>query len=132
MANEGHIEMNLLNALRRAQQACEIVWNEHLGEAGITIRQALVLDVLMQSPGRSQAELMQLTSIDRATVSDVVKRLLRHKMVERVRSEKDSRAYVITITPAGKKAWAAAKKAAPRVERDLRKTQAMVDLRGVA
>jgi DNA-binding MarR family transcriptional regulator len=132
MANEGHIEMNLLNALRRAQQACEIVWNEHLGEEGITIRQALVLDALIQSPKRSQSELMQLTSIDRATVSDIVKRLLRQGLVERVRSETDSRAYEISISPAGKRAWAAAKKAAPKVERDLRKTQAMVDLRGVA
>jgi DNA-binding MarR family transcriptional regulator len=63
--------------------------------------------------------LVEHTGIDRSTMADVVRRLVKKRLVHRRRSRHDSRAYALLITPEGRSLLALAKPMASRVERQL-------------
>lgn len=85
---------------RRLQQASYQLWNAVVSEE-ITAPQFVVLNVLAAAPGIDQRTLGELSSLDRSTTAEVVSRLDRRGLVERVRDDQDRRRNVLQLTPAG-------------------------------
>jgi MarR family transcriptional regulator, transcriptional regulator for hemolysin len=72
-------------------------------EIPITIDQWLLLQQIAIQPGISQQQLAVVTDKDPASVTRSVTLLLKRKLVARVQSKQDARAYTLTVTDAGKK-----------------------------
>ncbi len=86
--------------LRRAQQAHLAVWQSEVSSE-VTSVQFAVMDILARTPGASQIELCALLDLDRSTIADIVARLERRGLIERVRDVDDRRRNVLHLTAAG-------------------------------
>ena len=94
-------------------------------DAELTLSQASVLRAIRDAKGDpSQTDLVNATRIDRSTLADVMRRLLKTKLVARQRSKDDARAYKVTITQAGRSKLEeferAEKKARPEIKATLK------------
>ena len=94
MAQPGHLA-------RRLQQASYLLWTTIVSEE-VTAPQFVVLNVLAARPGVDQRTLGEAASLDRSTAADVVGRLVRRGLVERVRDATDRRRNVLQLTQAGR------------------------------
>lgn len=90
---------------RRLQQASYQLWNAVVSEE-VTAPQFVVLNVLAASPDIDQRTLAERASLDRSTTAEVVSRLARRGLLERVRDESDRRRNLLQLTPDGVKALA--------------------------
>lgn len=99
--------MSVLYTLHAAEQTAAHLWSEHTkaaaigGADGLTLRQLALLEAINDAPGSSQTQLVEMTRIDRSTLADIVRRLVRRDLVKRVRQRDDARAYALRLTPAG-------------------------------
>ncbi len=105
--------------LHRACQCAEEMFQAETDGLGITPRQFAVLEKINERQGLSQADLVELTSIDRSTMADVVRRLVRKQFVHRRRTKSDARTYALAITPEGRTALALVHPIASRVDQQL-------------
>lgn len=87
--------------LRRAQQAHVAVWQSEVSRE-VTSVQFGVLSVLDRTPGASQTELCAQLDLDRSTIADIVARLERRGLIERIRDAGDKRRNVLSLTAAGR------------------------------
>ncbi|MEZ5817272.1 MAG: MarR family winged helix-turn-helix transcriptional regulator [Hyphomicrobiaceae bacterium] len=85
----------------------------------VTLRQMLVLQAIAETPDGSQAALVRRTGIDRSTMAEIVKRLVRRGMISRRRSRTDERAYKVRLTPQGEAILDVAAPYLEQVEADL-------------
>ena len=108
-----------LHMLHRASQAADEMFANETTGADLTPRQFAVLAALETLESASQTQIVDLTGIDRSTLADIVKRLVKRGLLNRRRSRSDARAYVVRLTPEGKTALLAIKPAARRVEERL-------------
>jgi DNA-binding MarR family transcriptional regulator len=60
------------------------------------------------------------TSVDRSTLADVVRRLVKQRLATRKRNKADSRAYDVALTDEGRAQLQAARKAARQTDKALR------------
>jgi DNA-binding MarR family transcriptional regulator len=105
--------------LHRASQAAdELIASETTG-ADLTPRQFAVLAALEVLESASQTQIVDATGIDRSTLADIVKRLVKRGLLNRRRSRSDARAYVVRMTIEGRAVLLATKPAAQRVEERL-------------
>jgi DNA-binding MarR family transcriptional regulator len=88
--------------LRRAQQAHVAAWQREVS-ADVTSVQFGVMNVLSANPGASQRELCEHLDLDRSTIADIVARLERHGIVERVRDAGDKRRNIVRLTAEGQR-----------------------------
>jgi DNA-binding MarR family transcriptional regulator len=72
-----------------------------LGGDDLTPRQYAVLLTVAQNEGLSQTQLVDLTGIDRSTLADVVRRMLKKGLLHRRRTREDARAYSVKLTDEG-------------------------------
>ncbi|WP_291154827.1 MarR family transcriptional regulator [Hyphomicrobium sp.] len=72
-----------------------------MSEYDLTARQYAVLVALARSEGLSQSKLVDATGIDRSTMADIVRRMLKKGIIQRKRDKDDARAYEVTITSEG-------------------------------
>lgn len=79
----------------------------------LTPRQFAVLLTVSQNEGLSQTDLVLLTGIDRSTLADIVRRMLKKGLLQRRRTREDARAYAVKLTDEGARILAAAQ---PKVE----------------
>jgi DNA-binding MarR family transcriptional regulator len=86
--------------LRRCHQRSEELFTEALGSDGPTRQQIALLVTVCQHPAASQAELVNLTGIDKNTLTQMIKRLTARGLLERRRGEHDARTNEIHATPA--------------------------------
>ncbi|MDA8290324.1 MAG: MarR family winged helix-turn-helix transcriptional regulator [Actinomycetota bacterium] len=86
---------------RRLQQASYTLWAAMVSDE-VTAPQFVVLNVLCTTPHIDQRTLGERASLDRSTVADVVARLVRRGLVERVRDTVDRRRNVLALTGAGR------------------------------
>jgi DNA-binding MarR family transcriptional regulator len=90
------------------------------GTAGdLTPRQYAVLVTVAENEGLSQTRLIERTGIDRSTVSDIVRRMIKKGLVRRRRTHKDGRAYSLKLTEDGWRTLTAAQPIMQRVNRDV-------------
>jgi DNA-binding MarR family transcriptional regulator len=105
--------------LRRCNQFFGDLFAQESGDKDLTRQQYLVLTALDQHDGASQTMLVEATGVDRSTLAEMVRRMLARGLLSRSRTEKDARANIVSITPAGRRALRSAKLAVERAERQL-------------
>jgi DNA-binding MarR family transcriptional regulator len=110
--------MDILSGIHRAEQAAALLFSENVA-AKMTVRQAVVLKAVLDTPGCSQTDLVNATGVDRSTLADIVRRLQRRGWLQRRRTKEDARAYAVQLTPEGHKALQSARHAATKTEKQL-------------
>ena len=84
-------------------------------EAGdLTPRQFAVLYTVANNEGLSQTNLVDKTGIDRSTLADIIRRMLKKGLLQRRRTKEDARAYAVKLTDEG---WRVLKSAEPMARR---------------
>ena len=114
-----HSNTSLIHALHRASQVAEVRFARELGDIDITPRQLAVLAVIDARDGPSQTDIVEETGIDRSTLADIVRRLVKRGLVSRKRSRDDARAYAVKMTADGSRVLAKAIPVLARVEAGL-------------
>lgn len=79
----------------------------------LTPRQFAVLLTVSMNEGLSQTDLVMRTGIDRSTLADIVRRMLKKGLLQRRRTREDARAYAVKLTDEGVRILSAAR---PKVE----------------
>jgi DNA-binding MarR family transcriptional regulator len=87
--------------IRRAQQAHVAAWQQEVSSE-VTSVQFGVLNVLAGTPGASQQELCLRLDLDRSTIADIVARLERRGLIERIRDAYDRRRNMLHLTSEGR------------------------------
>ncbi|MEZ5818550.1 MAG: MarR family transcriptional regulator [Hyphomicrobiaceae bacterium] len=127
----GALTSSLTHLLHRACQVADSVFNEEAGKTGLTTRQFAVLVAVANNKDISQTGLVQVTGIDRSTVAEIVKRLLRRGLIKRKRTRLDARAYAVRLTDEGEALLTDAEPAAKRAEERLRSAFSGKDVPGL-
>jgi MarR family transcriptional regulator, lower aerobic nicotinate degradation pathway regulator len=91
----------VFNTLRRLVHSMHAASRETERRLGVTGAQLFVLTQLRATPSLSINALAERTMTHQSTVSVVVRRLVRRKLVKKVRAEDDARRVELTLTPAG-------------------------------
>lgn len=97
------LERSPLHLLHRAGQCAADIFQSELGEDDLTPRQYAILLTVANNEGVSQTQLVELTGIDRSTLADVVRRMLKKGLLQRRRTRDDARAYAVKVTEEGAK-----------------------------
>lgn len=87
-----------------AQQAAQALATERLGPLGLSPRAWGVLSTLVESGPLTQIELATRMAIDRTAMVYLLDELEDQALVERVRSPRDRRAFLIHLTESGREA----------------------------
>ncbi|MCX4830640.1 MarR family transcriptional regulator [Streptomyces sp. NBC_01016] len=85
---------------RRLQQAHYLLWNTMVSEE-ITSPQFAVLNALVAEPGLDQRTVGERVGLDRSTIAEVITRLTRRELVDKVRDPQDGRRWLLRLTPGG-------------------------------
>ena len=104
------LDRSPIHLLHRAGQCAGDIFQGELVDDGLTPRQFAVLVTVSQNEGLSQTHLVEQTGIDRSTLADIVRRMLKKGLLQRRRTREDARAYAVKLTDAG---WATLRNAAP-------------------
>ena len=91
----------VFNALRRLVHVMHAASRETERRLGVTGAQLFVLTQLRATPSMSINALAERTMTHQSTVSVVVRRLVRRKLVKKVRAADDARRVELTLTPSG-------------------------------
>lgn len=110
----GRLERSPIHLLHRAGQCAGDIFAAEMGDAGLTPRQFAVLLTVAQNEGVSQTDLVERTGIDRSTLADIVRRMLKKGLLQRRRTKNDARAYAVKLTEEG---WRVLRSAEPMVRR---------------
>ena len=87
-----------------------------MAELDLTPRQYAVLVTVAAHEGLSQTDLVKETGVDRSTLADIVRRMLRKGLLLRERTKHDARAYAIRLSDKGSAVLARAAPAAIRAD----------------
>ena len=117
------LDRSPIHLLHRVEQFAGDVFHEEMSQAGLTPRQYAVLLTVSQNEGLSQTALVDKTGIDRSTLADIIRRMLKKGLLRRKRTKEDARAYAVRLTAKGKEALASARPAA--ISADKRILQAL-------
>ena len=102
-----------IHLLHRAGQCAADIFTAEMAGLDLTPRQFAVLLTVSMNEGLSQTDLVMLTGIDRSTLADIVRRMLKKGLLQRRRTREDARAYAVKLTDEGLRVLAAAR---PKVE----------------
>ncbi|MEO1280702.1 MAG: MarR family winged helix-turn-helix transcriptional regulator [Pseudomonadota bacterium] len=98
------IEQSPMHLLHRVGQCATDVFQAEMAGADLTARQFAVLASIARREGASQTDLVEMTGIDRSTLADIVRRMLKKGLVQRRRTKEDARAYAVKLTEEGRRA----------------------------
>ncbi|MBQ0995131.1 MarR family winged helix-turn-helix transcriptional regulator [Streptomyces sp. RK62] len=85
---------------RRLQQAHHLLWNTMVSEE-ITSPQFAVLNTLVAEPGLDQRTVGERVGLDRSTIAEVISRLGRRGLLDKVRDPQDGRRSLLRLTDEG-------------------------------
>ncbi|WP_255950452.1 MarR family winged helix-turn-helix transcriptional regulator [Streptomyces odontomachi] len=85
---------------RRLQQAHYLLWTSMVSEE-TTSPQFAVLNTLMAEPGLDQRTVGERVGLDRSTVAEVISRLGRRGLLDKVRDPQDGRRFLLRLTEDG-------------------------------
>ncbi|MFE5239842.1 MULTISPECIES: MarR family winged helix-turn-helix transcriptional regulator [unclassified Streptomyces] len=85
---------------RRLQQAHHLLWNAMVSQE-TTSPQFAVLNALTAEPGLDQRTVGERVGLDRSTIAEVVSRLLRRGLLDKVRDPHDGRRSLLRLTEEG-------------------------------
>lgn len=95
------LEESIVHLLHRSSQAAEERFTRLTGGSGITPRQLAVLATVARDPNVSQTDIVHRTGVDRSTLADIVRRLVKNGLLHRHRTRDDARTYAIRLTQKG-------------------------------
>ncbi|QCX80182.1 Transcriptional regulator HosA [Streptomyces sp. YIM 121038] len=87
---------------RRLQQAHHLLWTTMVSEE-TTSPQFAVLNSLVAEPGLDQRGVGERVGLDRSTVAEVISRLSRRGLVDKVRDPQDGRRALLRLTAEGRR-----------------------------
>lgn len=102
------LEKSPLHMLHRVGQCAADAFEAELGSVDLTARQFAVLVAVRQNEGVSQTGLVERTGIDRSTLAEMIRRMLRKGLLQRRRTREDARAYAVKLTEEGARVLKAA------------------------
>jgi DNA-binding MarR family transcriptional regulator len=108
------LEKSPIHLLHRAGQCAGDIFQVEMGGSDLTPRQYAVLVTVAHHEGLSQTHLVEKTGIDRSTLADIVRRMLKKGLLQRRRTKEDARAYAVKLTEEG---WRALKSTDPVARR---------------
>lgn len=114
MTENDRLQGSALHLLHRAGQCAGDIFHSEMASGDLTPRQFAVLVAVSQNEGLSQTSLVRMTGIDRSTLADIVRRMLRKNLLQRRRTKDDARAYSVKLTDEG---WATLREYEPKVDR---------------
>ena len=106
--------LTLITTVHRAAQIADAAFADAMGRDDITARLMQVLAVIAELDQPHQTQICQLTGIDQSTLSVICRRLAKKGWIGRRHARRDSRAYALTVTPAGRAVLACGLTAAER------------------
>lgn len=110
--------MAVVIQLQRVLQLIEAKHMEAMEDLGVTPRQVLLLRAIAEAKATpNQTMAVAATGMDRSTLADVVKRLVKKGLIKRNRNKDDARAYDLHLTEAGRATLKGALKAMKSVEK---------------
>lgn len=115
-ASAARLERSPIHLLHRAGQCAGDIFQLEMGGGDLTPRQYAVLITVSQHEGLSQTHLVEKTGIDRSTLADIVRRMLKKGLLQRRRTKEDARAYAVKLTEEGWRALKATDPVARRVD----------------
>ncbi len=110
---------SVTHLLHRACQVADVIFHEEGATTGLTTRQFAVLLAVSHNKDVSQTGLVQVTGIDRSTLAEIVKRLLKRGLIKRRRTRNDARTYAVRMTEEGAALLAQIEPAAERADSKL-------------
>jgi len=108
------LDRSPLHLLHRVGQCAADLFASEISESDLTPRQYAVLVTVAGNEGLSQTGLVERTGIDRSTLADIVRRMLKKGLLQRRRTREDARAYAVRLTDEG---WRVLKAAEPLVKK---------------
>src|SRR5687767_13246195 len=102
--------------IRRAHQLAVAIFMEEAGDFDITPVQFAILNALIDDPGEDQVTLAAKVAFDAATFGSVIGRLESKGWVRRQPDAQDRRRKLLWVTPEGKAAAQAMKRAVGKVQ----------------
>jgi DNA-binding MarR family transcriptional regulator len=115
-ASTHQLDRSPIHQLHRAGQCAADIFQAEMGLDDLTPRQYAVLLTVSQNEGLSQTQLVDKTGIDRSTLADIVRRMLKKGLLTRRRTREDARAYAVRLTDEGWKSLQRADPVAGRVD----------------
>ena len=112
----GRLESSPIHLLHRVCQCAGAILQREIDERELTPRQYAILLTGSQNEGLSQTHLVEKTGIDRSTLADVVRRMLKKGLLQRRRTREDARAYAVKLTEEGWRVLESADPLAKRVD----------------
>ena len=113
------LETSAVHLLHRAGQRAGDIFSDEMSRVKLTPRQYAVLVSVAEHEGLSQTGLVERTGIDRSTLADIIRRMLRKGLLQRKRTKEDARAYSVRLTDEGRQMLEAAGPGASRSEERL-------------
>jgi DNA-binding MarR family transcriptional regulator len=108
------LDRSPIHLLHRAGQCAGDIFLNEMPDGGLTPRQFAVLHTVSQNEGLSQTNLVEITGIDRSTLADIIRRMLKKGLLQRRRTKEDARAYAVRLTDMG---WRMLRQADPIVNK---------------
>lgn len=114
--NPERLERSPIHLLHRAGQCAGDIFQSEMSDGGLTPRQFAVLLTVSQHEGLSQTNLVERTGIDRSTLADIIRRMIKKGLLQRRRTKEDARAYAVRLTDEGQRVLKASDPIARRVD----------------
>lgn len=114
--NTERLDRSPIHLLHRAGQCAGDIFQSEMTDGGLTPRQFAILLTVSQNEGLSQTHLVERTGIDRSTLADIVRRMIKKGLLHRRRTKEDARAYAVRLTDEGNRALRAADPVARKVD----------------
>ena len=93
----------IAHLIHRAGQQADELFTRSVGRSGLTARQLSVLATVAGLDHPSQTQLCAATGIDRSTMADLIRRLVKRGWLSRRRTPRDARTYAISLTVEGQR-----------------------------
>lgn len=124
MQTEAHdkhqaLDRSAIHLLHRAGQCAGDMFSEQVVTGNLTPRQFAILLTISQEEGLSQTDVVERTGIDRSTLADIIRRMLKKGLIRRRRTRQDARVYAVRLTDEGREALTAAEPAAVQADTQL-------------
>jgi len=115
-ARTNNLDRSPVHLLHRASQCAGEIFQTEIIDHDLTPRQLAVLVTVAYNEGLSQTDLVELTGIDRSTVTDLVWRMQKKGLLQRRRTREDTRAYAVKLTEEGQRVLAKVEPLAKRAD----------------
>jgi DNA-binding MarR family transcriptional regulator len=116
MKQDRQLDASALHLLHRAGQCAEVLFANETVRTELTPRQYAILTSVQINPDISQTGLVEQTGVDRSTLADIVRRLVKKGLLQRKRTRRDARMYAVRLTAKGKSALGSVRPIAAKVD----------------